>query len=515
MYATTHPYTPPSSPPSSPIACADSSPQSSPGFGPLSLSEDEDVPPVVIDPLAGNFKATRTPPIYEKNGKRTRMPPTPPSSTPKRARHAYRVPSTATVNMVQQSPISSLQYTTKYPLSDNGEEEIWDAAVELAMETGSRNIDLMARELTTMPEKFVKDLSNVVVLPQVDKVSPTIIASANPAPGHRTFSRVHTAPASINPFHSRGFGERAHSIANVSLMNGISRSAVQLFLSGNRISRIPLELWGLKDLTLLSLRGNLLTYLPPEIARLKNLRTLNVAQNRLKFVPAELMDMQLNELNLHPNPFLLPPSSSLKRLGTPVSETKVISQDCVPTLTELCFRILFSSPSSTTANTFSVQEPTGTLLHASFALPIPEYGRQKLPQHVRDILEICVPGSTQPSEVFVSSTRSSIDERAVTGIGICANPEHRKQGRVFVRHMEERFTWESKIAGKPAGGAVPVRWRGCMQGCLDFLDPVPTKDSPEHDTDIEMEDGDVDVVQAVQFGAGPGGFDEEELGFDD
>ena len=38
---------------------------------------------------------------------------------------------------------------------------------------------------------------------------------------------------------------------------------------------------------------------------------------------------------------------------------------------------------------------------------------------------------------------------------------------------EERFTWVTELAGVRVGettGGVPVLWRGCGRGCLDFLD---------------------------------------------
>jgi hypothetical protein len=43
---------------------------------------------------------------------------------------------------------------------------------------------------------------------------------------------------------------------------------------------------------------------------------------------------------------------------------------------------------------------------------------------------------------------------------------------VFVRHAEERYTWEETVAGLSVGveGGVPVLWRGCSVGCLSFLD---------------------------------------------
>lgn len=67
---------------------------------------------------------------------------------------------------------------------------------------------------------------------------------------------------------------------------------------------------------------------------------------------------------------------------------------------------------------------------------------------------------------------------------------------MFVAHAEERFTWEAEVAGvKIAGGGgsgcVPVRWRGCGRGCLDFLDLTANEDEEEwiwSDDDVDDKD---------------------------
>ena len=58
-------------------------------------------------------------------------------------------------------------------------------------------------------------------------------------------------------------------------------------------------------------------------------------------------------------------------------------------------------------------------------------------------------------------------------------------------HVEQRLTWERRVAGLDVGGAVPVRWRGCQRGCLDFL-------SPKYETKL-FADVDMAEFQAVQF----------------
>jgi hypothetical protein len=73
-------------------------------------------------------------------------------------------------------------------------------------------------------------------------------------------------------------------------------------------------------------------------------------------------------------------------------------------------------------------------------------------------------------------------------MGTCGNPNH--QGRIFVKAVEQRLSWEKVIAGQNAGGMVPVMWRGCEHGCLDFLG----------ETDDVAMDEDSEVVQQIELG---------------
>ena len=46
-------------------------------------------------------------------------------------------------------------------------------------------------------------------------------------------------------------------------------------------------------------------------------------------------------------------------------------------------------------------------------------------------------------------------------------------GPPFVMPAEERYTWVTELGGMRVGestGGVPILWRGCGRGCLDFLD---------------------------------------------
>ena len=373
------------------------------------------------------------------------------------------------------------------------------------------------------------------------------------------FTRVNTAPAgTFGFFPSRSTAsDRTRSIADASI--GLAREQLQLFLAGNQIRSLPRELFGLDKLTVLILRescfsyaswldlractalpgANQLTHLPPEIAHLTNLRELNVSNNRLQYLPSEMSTMTLHQLHLHPNPFFLPPpfqqqqhssrsslaSSSNTITDRPVSLPSHPLPHTIP-LVELSFRALFShyffpNPDPSSAEDNTPPEPNDTVLATTYPLPLEGWD---IPQPLKATLEICVPGSTdlrneEGPSVARPPAAAARTEPDIMGIGVCPSPRHHHR-TVFARHAEERFTWEQRVAGVSVGGAVPLRWRGCQWGCLDFLGGTGevsddegaggSVSDREHDSDTERSDeGKSEMVQLVQLPLG--GFDE----FDD
>lgn len=223
----------------------------------------------------------------------------------------------------------------------------------------------------------------------------------------------------------------------------------------------------------------------------------------------------------------------------------------VPTLSELCLRILLAPfPSNTTP-----QGKDETVLEALYALPLS--GTEYYPHDLLQTLHACVPSAVakldsqtegSPSkkarkctstthDPFISSsvpfppsssrvTRGShvrdAEKETLPGVGNCPSPAHGRKA-VFFKHAEERFTWEAVIAGVNTGEpyGVPLLWRGCSKGCLDFLgpqsdDPEAAVEEEEEGTDIMWEgdteaattDTDDDVgVQVVDLGDGELEFD--------
>jgi hypothetical protein len=309
-----------------------------------------------------------------------------------------------------------------------------------------------------------------------------------------------------------------------------------------------------------SLGGNKLTSIPAEIAHLSSLRELNVSNNQLAHIPSEMLNMALQTLSLFPNPFRQEPRTSPSPFVAPPpqagllhrrrSMTRVSSkmapsnrsvsaivythpQSNVPSLFELCLRVLMSPFPTAGAN---------VNLAELYALPIPgEWGSRILPSSVKDILNACVPesvsapqnlsssGTPRGRDHFHSSSRGDTNkDNEIMGIGTCPNTSHRSK-TVFVRHVEERFTWEKVVAGVDVGDTVPVKWRGCLKGCLAFLDSLDsdktllwglnvqqrqqdrTADSrmtANVDDDVEMEDSAVQPVSLARNGFGEQDFED-------
>jgi len=98
-----------------------------------------------------------------------------------------------------------------------------------------------------------------------------------------------------------------------------------------------------------------------------------------------------------------------------------------------------------------------------------------LPPHLRKALDVCLPGSVYDLG-DEDAEDSQCNDDNITGLGRCPCARKGKAGEgygVFVRHAEERYSWESKIGTVEVGARVPMRWRGCNWGCLEFLDEVP------------------------------------------
>ncbi|TFK71342.1 hypothetical protein BDN72DRAFT_837717 [Pluteus cervinus] len=513
--------TPPSSPPSSP-ARLDSSPPSSPDFGPI----DHDTPISsggLPHPFAASAKANRCPPKYEKK------PSDPPilvldsPSKSKRARYAESCDifdleiSIPSIDL--ESLPSSSQCTSPTLTPAQIEAAIWDQASTDVIDNVDGNIQLGDMNLTHIPSRFIDDLKKFYVPPAVCEMSnnPSHFTSpprSQAPPGGRLFSRVATAPAGKGALLSRAPVDRARTTSGVTLI-GLPREEIRLFLPTNQITRIPLGLMDLQKLTFLSLRSNRLTCIPPEIVNLSNLHTLNIAINKLQYLPAEMLAMSLTSLQLSGNPFLEPPTT-VSRTLRPLSDTTHLA-GMIP-MSEICLRRLFSPPDGWLPPQPSLRQyirhvRQESLLRKYYELPIPE--NPFIPTHILQTLN-------NFAEVKKLDDK---DNELITGVGVCPSPRHLNLwclgpihnhiprdntqtdvhpsgSGVFSRHVEERFTWEDKIAGQPVGSVmVPVKWRGCSVGCLDFLSPDYVAEPESEGSSRGGDDSEEEGLVALQCGA--------------
>lgn len=230
--------------------------------------------------------------------------------------------------------------------------------------------------------------------------------------------------------------------------------------------------------------GNKLREIPPLIERLRNLRELNVANNLLEFLPSEIMSLNLRSFVIDPNPFLINVTEA-NRYG-PIKRIHKINS-----LGELALRALLepameesrsNSKLSMLAEDF--RRKNKTVLEAYYDLPLS--AEMELSPTLTDILSSCVPGSIAYS-IFANITprgsagagRPTVPQHSIPCLSECPSPRHRvvQPGEayrkpVYIVHAEERFSWEKEVAGQRVGGeqGVPIRWRGCSPGCLDFLE---------------------------------------------
>ncbi|KAJ6581443.1 hypothetical protein B0H19DRAFT_506821 [Mycena capillaripes] len=509
-------FAPSSSPLSSPTACNDSSPASSPG------PEYDDSASVQDDyfgggpshasppqhPFAASAKSSWVPPQYEKGAKKNRQ--TSPSSPSRSRSKKPRI----------LGPEASLEtlvsFPARVPASQSEEEKevaIWDKASDEMVDLGNGTVMLEGFNLSRIPDKFVQDLYHFYVPPEkLESINATRLP---PAPVTREFSRSITAPAIL------GSGVPFSRVPDRAL--GSARHNIQLYLASNKISRVPVELLCLDKLTVLSLRNNKLKTLPPEIRHLKNLHTLNVANNQLEYLPAEMLDMTLQVLNVFPNRFKKHPqaerslsskrpfdrATSQRRIG--ISPTSRNSQR-VPSLVELSLRLLFSTDSGLADTTNYVERR----IEKYYELPLCEADvglgsscsgkkefRQVVPPHLRRVLDAIHPGSVDVDAPPDDDPPS---------LGLCPAPHHVHGASVFVTPAEERYTWETVVAGVAVGGGVPLKWRGCLWGCLDFLGAgMETEPETPNAEVTEMEvEGEQDAVTRVQLRSDGFGMDDFE-----
>lgn len=78
-----------------------------------------------------------------------------------------------------------------------------------------------------------------------------------------------------------------------------------LYLGGNQLSSVPVELGTLRRLRALNLCDNKIESLPSTLVKLTHLQSLSLHNNRLTILPVELVKLRnLEELSLRENPLV-------------------------------------------------------------------------------------------------------------------------------------------------------------------------------------------------------------------
>lgn len=105
---------------------------------------------------------------------------------------------------------------------------------------------------------------------------------------------------------------------------------LKIFAYKNLLEDLPLELWDLENITVLSLRNNQLKGISERVGELRRLQELNIASNQIETLPFELLDLlqprQGPALRLvtDPNPFLMPVKPALLKGQPDVSFRNVL-----------------------------------------------------------------------------------------------------------------------------------------------------------------------------------------------
>ncbi|KAI1784765.1 hypothetical protein LXA43DRAFT_901051 [Ganoderma leucocontextum] len=343
-----------------------------------------------------------------------------------------------------------------------------------------------------------------------------------------------------------------------------------LSLRSNELTFVPPQIAQLTALQELNLAQNKLRWLPAEMLGMR-LTKLTVSGN--PWLPPPLLPQQAYPPTSGSAETRRPVSDTIVRFTIPpLSEIclRILLTPSKPAMQPSLTHSAILPPASTSSTSASssrhahtVPEPPPdtpaqqlTVLEARYALPLSEDDHYS--PALLTTLRVCVPAAVaRPAESEhhgrakvkvrrddarrdVHSGRSCSPPRApardredskeededvfsaprvveeeMTGVSKCPSPVHRAGNGVFVRHAEERWTWEEVVAGvhvgaESGGGGVPVRWRGCSRGCLAFLDPPPLQPpalaSVQEQGDSEVGEEEQEAELDLDIGGGGGDF---------
>lgn len=124
---------------------------------------------------------------------------------------------------------------------------------------------------------------------------------------------------------------RAHSMDRTAGITYVRLTPdLKIFLGNNLLEDLPLELWDLENITVLSLRGNLLKGISERVGDLGRLQELNIAVNQIETLPFELLSLlrpregPALRFVTHPNSFVMPVKPALLAGHSPLSFRNVL-----------------------------------------------------------------------------------------------------------------------------------------------------------------------------------------------
>ncbi|KIY52991.1 hypothetical protein FISHEDRAFT_69449 [Fistulina hepatica ATCC 64428] len=510
-----------SSPPSSPALCIDSSPASSPV--PWSLEDEDDVvgdsdagvsavhrrvssrthafADLYVDgntPMTDPFAAIAhsgawKPPDYEKRADGQ-------EKTPHRNKRV-RVQSTASDVLSEDSFKKARIEPAIFPeISLNPKvfdaawsrvsqaEDVLQQAVDNAIDQGQGIINLNRMGIMELSRRALQDLGYFTAFPQDIELihASTVLFSGPPTSSRRSIFGIsrHGSP-SFTKTPSSGSSLCSNSSARsvIARMNsdiqqsmiGLPRHDVHLYLAHNHITKLPRELFLIRRLKVLVLRDNNIKHIPPAVSGLVELETLNVSHNELKYLPSSMLGMpKLSRLLAFPNPFLPRPPPSSQVAVAPRTYYHKFHGSRVPSLTEICHR---------TMRVMDWDRRIGNVVIQN----------ESVLRVLRD----------EPSGEREEWTTEQVCD------GITCE-------KVYIRPVVECVTYETTFGTAPAGGEIPVMWRGCMDHCLRFLDGGRSISGLSLSSSSKVPDGEVaeqedpgeEAIHVITgLGTGVGGFD--------
>ena len=303
---------------------------------------------------------------------------------------------------------------------------------------------------------------------------------------------------------------------------------IDLFIwpGSNSIEYLPPSVVNLVALVELNLSNNKLKYLPAELTQLPRLARLYLSPN--PFLPAagtstrdisSLLDLKSSKSR--------PLRSDVKRtLGSLTRVYPSVPTRVLP-LSELCLRVLLSSSQGYSPDG---SRPRVWQHYELDEWPIPSFIRKTLLASI-DTTSQCNVSTKAPGNGcnnVSSNEKGAVDERFLLRSATyyphhCPNPKHRHSYKtasisfvesldlgsatypsfypagaptslhlhmshkdsarpsagLYLRHVEERLEWVKTIAGVKISvndicQSVPILWRGCSLGCLQFLESPQT-----------------------------------------